>query len=100
MNAAEIIALDFFFANVGYVTELAALGAGAVTAKIWDEQAQTMTEFDYSGLAAVAAQNWAGFEAAVQEHFGIDPTLNDDLMAAKVETVTLAGVDFQVGGWY
>lgn len=100
MNAIEIIALELFFANLGYVTELGNLGAGAVTANIWDEASQTMTEFDYSGLAAIVAQDWVGFENQVQAHFGIDPTLNDALQHAGAEIVVIGGVDFQVGGWY
>jgi len=95
MNALEIVALDFFFANLPYVQELAALGPDAVTLRT--SGGETV---DVSGLAAIVAQDWTQFESQIQAHFGFDPSLNDQLQLAGVSTLTMSGLTFAVGGWF
>jgi hypothetical protein len=97
MNAIVILALDLFFAGHGYVTELAALGAGAVTMSVSGAEQAVL---DVSGLAAIVTQDWIQFESQIETHFGFDPNLNDILILNGIQAVNVNGFDFQVGGWY
>jgi hypothetical protein len=97
LTGLEIVALDLFFAGHGYVTELAALGAGAVTMTVSGAEQQV---FDVSGLAGVVSQDWVQFESQIQTHFGFDPNLNDVLILNGIQAVIVGGFDFHVGGWF
>ena len=96
LSAIEIVALDFFFANQDYVSELAQLAPGDVTLTVFSDRLETV---DVSGLAAVVNADWLAFESQVQAYFGFSPDLNDQLLG-RVDTVTIQGVDFAVGGWF
>ena len=94
LSAIEIVALDLYFSNLPYVQELAALGPDSVT--LSTSNGETV---DVSGLAAVVNADWAQFESQIQAYFGFDPSLNDQLLG-RVDTVTIQGIDFAVGGWF
>ncbi len=99
MKPIEMVALDLYFANFNYVAELAQLGAGAVTYTVIGNSEEVVEVIDVSGLAANIVQDWAAYETAIQDYFGFDVTLNDQLMACGIETVGVAGFEFAVGGW-
>ncbi len=94
LSALEIVALDFFFANLAYVQELAALGPDNVTLTLNDTD-----RVDVGAVAQIAAADWVWFENQIQAYFGFDPSLNDQLQLAGVSTLTMSGLTFAVGGW-
>lgn len=100
MTSLEYVALDLYLSNQTYTQSLADLGAGTVTYSFYDAPTTSMSTIDVSGWAAIASADWQAFESQIQAYFGFDTTLNDQLQAAGIETVTLAGCDFMVGGWY
>lgn len=91
MLSLEYVALDLYSSNQAYVNSLAVQDSLAVTYTFWDESTQSFAQIGVSGLAAIAAADWVQFEQEIQAYFGFSPDLNDQLQAAGVETVTLAG---------